>query len=184
MRQFVRNSLVTSLLLAGGFLVGGVGSASAQDEASTFPPRPAFIEAGDCGTLNPNPVATLDHLEPIGRDDDDEDDDDNEVVGTLTTSTISHSKSDETDFSWDDMLEQSHSVTVHESDENIATYVACGEIGGVIEDDKLVIALHPVDDSGFSGIAVLSENDGNVEVEIFLIEPGTDGGTPASTPVT
>ena len=47
---------------------------------------------------------------------------------------------------------------------------------------SLVIALHPQNDSGYFGIAILSkDDDGNVDVEVYLAEPGeTSDATPVA----
>jgi hypothetical protein len=165
-------------LLAGSLVAGGVGVV-AQDEAATGPSHPAHIHAGTCDDLEPNPVAPLNNLELRQN----EDADDNTVQGTLTASQMFWSGSDELDLNWDDMLATSHSVNVHESDENIQTYIACGEIGGIVVDDSLVIGLHQLNDSGYSGIAILrKDGDDNVDVEVYLAGPPASEMDPAATP--
>ena len=53
-----------------------------------------------------------------------------------------------------------HSIVVHASAEDMGTYLVCGSVGGrTMGDTELPIALAPVDDSGYVGVAVLS--DGN-----------------------
>ena len=82
------------------------------------------------------------------------------------------------DMPLDDILADSHAINVHLSAEEIDTYIACGDISGVVfedEDDgerQLVIALGELNDSGHVGIAWLSEDDdGTTEVAVNLIEP-------------
>jgi hypothetical protein len=68
----------------------------------------------------------------------------------------------------DAILGADHAINVHLSAERIDTYIACGEIGGVVDPSgTLVIGLREESDSGYTGIAFLS--------------PGADG---ASTDVT
>lgn len=98
------------------------------------------------------------------------------------------SPTDGLEMSWGDMLATSHSVNVHESEENIQNYIACSEIGGINVDGSMVIALPPMNDSGYSGIAIIrADGDDNTDIEIYLAGPPTDGtvaveveATPAS----
>lgn len=164
--------LTIGAVMIGGLAIGGTGIVLAQDEAADAPSHPAHIHAGDCVNLDPNPAAPLNNVEPrLNEEGDAADENTNAPEGMLTAAAVLFSDSEEVELSWDDMLAESHSINVHESDENIETYIACGEIGGVVVDDKLVIALHPQNDSGHSGIAVLDKDeDGNVDVEIYLAE--------------
>ncbi|MCO5216696.1 MAG: hypothetical protein M9953_02925 [Thermomicrobiales bacterium] len=151
----------------------------AQDTA-TVTAHPAHIHLGTCADLDPNPVAPLQSLLPIGVNPDDDDVQTQETLGVLTVGPVAYSETDDVDFDWDAMLETSHALAVHESDENIQNYIACGDIGGVVfsdDDDErnLVIGLHPVGESGFSGIAFLSkDDDGDVDVEVYLVGAPSD----------
>jgi hypothetical protein len=169
-------NLALGAILVGGMAIGGSTLVLAQDEeAAVTPSHPAHIHAGDCATLDPNPAAPLNNVEPRLNDTDaeGEDDDPNEPQGTLTATTVLYSDSEDVELAFDDVLAESHSINVHLSDEEIDTYIACGEIGGVVVDDTLVIALHSQNDSGYTGIAILEkDDDGNVDVEVYLAEPG------------
>lgn len=63
-----------------------------------------------------------------------------------------------------------YAINVHESMENIGTYIACGEISGTPNDSgDLTIKLAPIDDSGYNGTVVLHDNgDGTTTVDITL----------------
>jgi hypothetical protein len=173
--------IVAGVVIVGGLAFGGAAAVLADDEGpAPDVSHPAHIHAGDCANLDPNPVAPLNNIEPILEDSDDETA--NQPEGILTASRVLYSQSEEFELAWDDMLATSHSVNVHLSEQEIATYIACGEIGGNVVDDKLVIALHPLNDSGYSGIAILTKDgDGNVDVEVYLSEPVAT--EPAGTPV-
>ena len=177
-------NLALGLVLVGGLGVGGTSLVLAQDEEEVAPSHPAHIHDGDCATLDPNPAAPLNNLEPRLNETDAEGEDDNpnEPQGTLTATAVLYSNSEDVEIAFDDVLASSHSINVHQSDEDIQTYIACGEIGGVVVDDELVIALHSQNDSGYTGIAILSkDDDGNVDVEVYLAEPGeTDLATPVA----
>lgn len=165
----------------GGLTIGSFGTVVAQDEAAVTPSLPAYIEAGDCTSLDANPAATLNPAEPRAVDTDD--DSAKEVVGILIATPVLASFSDELDLKFEDMVTESHSVTVHESQDNIQNYVACGEIGGNVVDDELVVALHATDDSGYTGIAILTKDgDGNVDVQLYLAEPSKSTPDTDATP--
>ncbi len=177
--RFSRAKTILGAALVGCLMVGGAGVVLAQDDATVVgPSRPAHIHVGDCTSFDPNPVAPLNNLEPRLNDDAE----DNNAQGMLTASLVVYSESDEIEVNFEDVLATSHSIVVHESQENIQNYIACGDIGGVVVDDMVVIALHPLNDSGFTGIALLNEDGGGeVDVEAFLAEPAVDP-VPEATP--
>ena len=171
-----------AVVLSGGMAVGG-GLALAQDNQAQEPDvsHPAHIHAGTCADLDPNPAQPLSYVEPRLNEDDDPDDDDNpnEPLGVLTAPRVLYSETD-VEMSLDDLLATSYAINVHESDENIQTYIACGDIGGIVVDDSLAIALTPQNDSGHHGIAILERDDDNTKVKIYLAEPSEQ--QPAATP--
>jgi hypothetical protein len=172
-RQSVQ-AAISSVLVAGGLILASSGIVASQDATEPPTSHPAFIEAGECTDLDANPVATLNELELLGSAEEGEGDEEGtrQVEGVLTASPIFTSTSEDIEFSFDDMLDSSHSVAVHLSQDDLQTYIACGEIGGVVADDELIVALHSVDDSDYDGIAILSrDDDGNVDVTIYLAGP-------------
>jgi hypothetical protein len=173
--------LTLGVVLLGGLGIGSSGFVLAQDEEEAVTPsHPAHIHAGDCVDLDPNPAAPLNNIEP--RLNESDEDNANEPQGYLTAAQVLYSDSEDVELAFDDVLAESHAINIHESDENIENYIACGEIGGVVVDDELVIALHSQNDSGYTGIAILSkDDDGNVDVEVYLAEPAGEG--PSATPV-
>ena len=182
-RLMTLKNLTIGTVLAGGLGIGGAGLVLAQDEEAVTPSHPAHIHAGTCGEdLDPNPLGPLTNIEPRMNEDSD-DENANSPQGVLTATTVLYSMSDEVEVPWEDMLATSHAINIHESDENIDVYIACGDIGGVVVDGELVIALHPQSESGHTGIAVLTEDgDGNVDVEIYLSEPADGDAAPDVTP--
>ncbi len=183
-RLMTLKTLTVGVVLAGSFGAGGGGFALAQDEAAVTPSHPGHIHAGTCGPdLDPNPIGPLNNIEPRMNEESD-DENANAPEGVLTASNVLTSLSEEVEVPWEDMLATSHAINIHESDENIDVYIACGDIGGVVVEGELVVALHPQNDSGYTGIAVLTEDsDGNVDVEVFLAEPLSDDAEPDATPV-
>ena len=173
--------VTTGLMLIGAVALGGASLVVAQDDpAEPDVSHPSHIHAGTCDDLDPNPAAPLNYVEPRLNDSDDADA--NQPEGVLTAPRVLYADSEDVDLSWDDMLATSHAVNVHLSDEEISTYIACGDIGGVVVEDELMIALEPQNDSGYHGIAILSQDeDGNVDVEIYLAEPMSESdATPVS----
>jgi hypothetical protein len=146
--------------------------------------HPSHIHPGTCAELDPNPAAPLNYVVPRDQsDDEDDDENENQPEGVLTAPRVLHAESDDVELSWDDMMASSHAINVHLSDDEISTYIACGDIGGVVVDDQLVIALLPQNDSGYHGIAILDkDDDGNVDVDLYLAEPasGESDATPVS----
>jgi hypothetical protein len=182
----IRN-LTAGVMLASTLALGGAGLSLAQETTTTVESHPEHIHKGTCAELDPNPAAPLNNLLPIGVDPDDPEGSikNLETVGVLTASPIFYAKSEDVDFKWDDMLADSHAINVHKSDQEIDQYIACGDIGGTVVDDgnKLVVALHPQNDSGYTGIAILEKDgDGNVDVEVYLSGPMSQNeiATPAA----
>jgi hypothetical protein len=96
------------------------------------------------------------------------------------------------DASLDDLLAQPYAINVHESQDNIQHYIACGDLGGAMmtgpamaQGGVLAIGLRELNTSGESGIAVLRATDNNqTMVWIYLAQglSGTSGsmGTPSA----
>jgi hypothetical protein len=90
------------------------------------------------------------------------------------------------DASLDDLLTQPYAINVHESQDNIQHYIACGDLGGAMmtgpamaQGGVLAIGLRELNTSGESGIAVLRATDTNqTMVWIYLAQglSGTSGG--------
>lgn len=66
-----------------------------------------------------------------------------------------------------DILAGDHVINVHESDENIQNYIACGEIRGAADATEVNFLLKELNDSGFMGVATLTDNgDGTTTVVV------------------
>jgi hypothetical protein len=82
------------------------------------------------------------------------------------------------DVALTDLLAGQYAINVHESADNIGTYIACGEIAGQIRlhlrsdaPPGLVIPLRELNDSGYAGVAWLEPTaDGKTVVTIFLAQ--------------
>jgi hypothetical protein len=84
------------------------------------------------------------------------------------------------DASLDDILAATHSINVHLSEEEIGTYVACGELGGTVVDGELIVGLRPLNGSGLAGVAILGgdDDDDQTDVTIYLAPVGDGAAAP------
>ena len=64
----------------------------------------------------------------------------------------------------DDLLDAPHVIAVGTDNDADAAPLACGEVSIAAEDGQIVVALRPVDQSGYYGISVLEEDTGGVPV--------------------
>ena len=173
-------ALLPLLLMA--LLVGaGLRGASAQDatpdaEPQDTPPalgeeagRPAHIHSGTCEGGGVGPVVqTLNALTaPAG----DEEGQENAAVVESSFTSVP--------LALDDILAVDHVVNVHFSFEEFDFYIACGEIGGAVDEaGSLAVGLREANESGFSGVAFLSPDPANpaaTNVSVFLAEGLNEG---------
>jgi hypothetical protein len=73
-----------------------------------------------------------------------------------------------------DISTGAYAINVHESAENIGTYIACGDLGTAgMNGADLAVGLGTLNDSGYSGIANLHDNgDGSPTDTIYLMHAG------------
>jgi hypothetical protein len=173
--------VAVAVLLALGF---GVAATRAQDDAAEIVLHPAHIHAGSCADLDPNPQAPLNDVAPVGYDPEAGTmSQDVEARGSLAAASVAFSES-EAEIGFDEVLETTHAINVHESSEHPEVYIACGDVGGPVVDDELVVALQEQNDSGYFGIAVLEPGDDDTtKVTLYLAQAAEAGGeTPEATP--
>lgn len=79
-----------------------------------------------------------------------------------------------------EIIDGGHAINVHLSADEIGTYIACGDIGGVITTDEgrrqeMMIGLAEMNDSGYAGTVWLgpSADGAQTEVSVILIEPAS-----------
>ena len=175
----VRNGLfaLTVVLLVPGLLFYGAGRGLAKqgtpvptEQASAG--RPAHIHLGTCATLDPNPAFPLSNVAaPQGT-----------AVGPADATAVETSVSTvAVDLAT--LTTTDYSINVHLSQEEANVYIACGEIGGVLDGSgSLSIGLREQNDSGFSGVAFLTPNGADpaqTDVSVFLAEGLSE---PAASP--
>ncbi len=184
-RRWTPAASLLTVAAAGAMLVGGFAPTSAQDEMEA---HPAHIHTGTCdqlgdvvfpltnvsemgmmegmmaGMMDATPEAdapAMEMSEPMGAE---------TAFGVETSYTM-------VDASLEEIVEGGHAINLHQSKENIEEYIACGDIGGRIETGPgmeeggtLVVGLGQLNDSGYTGIAVLEGKGDQTEVVLYLAE--------------
>jgi hypothetical protein len=181
----LRSRLVAPAALTAGVALAVAGLPGLAQEAT--PPaeqelHPAAIHEGTCTQPTGEPAFDFGDVGPFT------DDEGNalgaqDVEGTLEAPPMLTSTETEVDVALDDLLAQPYSVIVHQSEQSFGTYLACGELGGFVQDDQLVIGLRPLNNSGFAGTATLQRADDMTTGNIYLLaDVNVLSGTPATTP--
>ncbi len=161
----------------------GIGAQDATpegaDEAAAIQGRPVHIHSGTCDELGEVvfPLNPIQEAEGITEG--------NENATRVETSVTT------LDVALADLLAEDFAINAHLSEEEIGTYIACGEIGGVpLPDGAIAIGLREQEGSRFAGIAYLApavDNVAQTNVSIFVVAEGLTGdgieGTPEATPV-
>lgn len=128
--------------------------------------HPVHVHAGTCAELGEvvHPLADL--AAPAGERTGPE----SAVPVTLSENII--------DAPLQEIIDGGHAINVHLSADAIDTYIACGDIGGVITTDaggrqEMMIGLAEQNDSGYAGTAWLGPSaDGTqTEISVILLEP-------------
>lgn len=148
------------------------GPASERDEEPTASEREvdaresdrraAAIYTGSCDRLDDVAAELPNIVDPQGR-----------AVGQASAIEAATS-STTVDVSLDVLLDEEHAIVVVESNTLDSDVIACGDIGGVDNDDgELVVGLSEVDGSGFTGMVYLAYSGADASqtsVSIFLAE--------------
>lgn len=77
-----------------------------------------------------------------------------------------------------------YAVNVHASLQNIMTYIACGDLDpATMVGDTAVVALHELNDSGWTGFVVLRPlaSGSGAEVDLYLAYASAMAGTPVAS---
>lgn len=142
------------------------GSRAQTPEAGMAATHPAHIHAGTCAELGDVVFPLQDLAAPEG-----------EFTGPASAVTVTLSENI-VDAPLQEMIDGGHAINVHLSNEEIGTYIACGDIGGVITTDEggrqeMMIGLGELNGSGYTGTVWLGPSADNTqtEVSIILLEP-------------
>ena len=124
-------------------------------------PHPAHIHTGACPGIG-DVVAPLNDVTSVG----------NEAQGAEDHIHVDYSQST-VELALGDILAGDHAINVHQSADDMGTYIACGNIGGHDVDGSFLVGLGAVGDSGYSGIAWLTDNgDGTTNVQVAISHSG------------
>jgi hypothetical protein len=159
-----------AVAVAGMVAMGGP-AAWAQDAtpqaAEAEAPRPAHIHTGTCSEVG-EVVAPLTDLTGASAGD---------RVGQARRAIPAESSFTSVPLTLDAMLGDDHVVNVHLSADKIDTYIACGEIGGMITPDGIMnIGLRELNNSGFTGIAYLAPGADGASTDVSVFVAPTQGG--------
>ena len=161
-----RGLLRVFVTLCAAFALLGVAASQVSAQGAQAEPHPAHIHPGTCAELDPTPAYPLNDVALVAPD---------APAGSVE---VSHTTIDAT---LDELVAGPFAINVHESAENVANYIACGDVAGPVVDGLLLIPLHEQNDSGYSGIAALGVNDaGGTDVSVYLAS-GLHTGDTATT---
>ncbi len=168
---------ITGLALAAVFGAAVAGVAALAQDAADAPPRPISLRLGSCDDLGEAVealgTATLPENVPLDR------------VGQDAAAPA------ETSFATipltlDALLAEPHALAVAASEDEPDDLVACGEIGGIIDENgALTLGLREWEGSGYAGIAYLfpAEESPSTLASIFVAPSRAPGeAIPAGTP--
>ncbi len=124
-------------------------------------PHPSHIHAGDC-SMPGEVIAPLSDVSVVGNDAEGAESHTHVDIGLSTV-----------DLALADILATDHSIMVHQSADDMGTILACGSIGGHDVDGSFLVGVSPVADSGYAGIAWLTDNgDGTTDVQVTVLQTG------------
>jgi hypothetical protein len=124
--------------------------------------HPVHIHSGTCAELGDVVFPLNDLAAPAG----DRTGPESAVPVTLSENIV--------DIPLQDMIDDGHAINVHLSNDEIDTYIACGDVGGVITTDaggrqEMMIGLAEQNDSGYSGTVWLGPSTDNTQTEVSVI---------------
>ena len=167
-RSFGRSSrvaAVTALAALTLLVPGSVAQTPVADTAEEA--HPAHIHSGTCDQLGDVVYPLADVVTQTG-----------EEMGAAGGHAVKVSEVNHVDAPLQEILDGGHAINVHLSAEEIGTYIACGNIAGIVQEREngegmeMVIGLAELNDSGHVGIAWLGDDgEGGTNVTVSLLEP-------------
>jgi uncharacterized cupredoxin-like copper-binding protein len=156
-------AVASTAALIGMMTLSGSG-AWAQDATpeavETTPPRPVHIHAGSCPGIGEVVAPLTDLTGGTG-----------ERMGQARRAFAAESSYTNVPMTLDAILGADHAINVHLSAEQIDTYIACGDLGGMLTaGGSMIVGLGEENDSGYTGIAFLAPGaDGaSTDVSVFI----------------
>jgi hypothetical protein len=177
-RTLLRGGVVALASLA---LVVPASGAQTPTSETAMAGHPAHIHSGTCDTLGEVVYPLSDVAIEAG-----------DMMGSTSAHPVEVSETIIADVPLQEILDGEYAVNVHLSADDIGTYIACGNIGGVVSTresgggNEVTIGLAELNDSGYAGTAWLGDSgDGGTIVGINLInldEMSSGSGAAAATP--
>ncbi len=103
------------------------------------------------------------------------------VVPVEQNSGVVWKADEEVNFDGQELVTQGpYVMVVHQSAQAYDTYLACGEVLDLVEEDNVVVPLRPIGDSNYTGVALIEANDEEYAAYLFrgIKAPGQGARTP------
>src|SRR5215218_4244453 len=145
-RTFGRSSRVAALIAVAALTLvvpAGRAQTPVSQTDTEAESHPAHIHSGTCDQLGDVVYPLADVTYPTG-----------EQMGAAGGHEVKLSEVNHVDAPLQEIIDGGHAINVHLSAEEIGTYIACGNIGGVVHDrengegQEIVIGLGELNDSG------------------------------------
>jgi len=168
------------LALASLALIVPTISAQTPESEAHMDAHPAHIHAGSCAELGEVVFPLSDVVLPTG-----------EMMGADGGHPVEISDTNLPDVQLQTILDGDHAVNIHLSADEIGTYIACGNIGGIVdsrengEGQEISVGLTDLNESGYVGVAWLGDdgNGGtNVGLTLVNLDEMRGHGTMTATP--
>ena len=169
-----------ALALASLALLVPISSAQTPESDAHMDAHPAHIHAGSCAELGEVVFPLSDVALPVG-----------DMMGAEGGHPVEISDTNLPDVALQTILDGAHAVNVHLSADEIGTYIACGNIGGIVdgrengEGQEISVGLTDLNESGYVGVAWLGDdgNGGtNVGINLVNLDEMRGHDTAAATP--
>ena len=153
------------MMLAGSLMLAlaiatGVPGARAQGEGGSDL-HPAHNHVGSCDELDPNPTFMLTDVALAATETD--------AAADAATAIPVERSATTVDAALEDLRTGGYAINIHQSAEDIGTYIACGNLSGALDEDgALVVGLGELNDSGHSGVTVLAAQGEQTDVTVYL----------------
>jgi hypothetical protein len=151
---------VLALIALIGATVSGALAQDATPVAEAVVTRPVHIHSGSCEQLGDVVAPLTDLASASGA-----------PVGQADLAAMGESSFTNVPLTLDAILGAEHSINAHLSAEEIGTYIACGELGGMLTPQgALIVGLRESSDSGYTGIAFLipAADGASTDVSVFI----------------
>ena len=129
--------------------------------------HPAHIHDGSCQTLG-DVLFPLSDVVPNGAVQDGTLDTTSGTVGMEAGAPVAISTTT-VDVTIAELLAGPHAINIHKSNDEIGTYVACGDISGRMWNGELIVGVQQLNTSGDVGIAVLREESEQTTVSLYMM---------------